>query len=86
MASEPEVGPADDVAAGEYDPQVDEIDFEEIYQSTQADYEAGRYAFNSADYATHEEAMAAMGALIDSIAEEVRRRNAASNPPLDAEG
>jgi hypothetical protein len=75
MASEPEVGPADDVAAAGYDPQVDEIDFE-----------AGRYAFNSADYATHEEAMAAMGALIDSIAEKVRRRNAAPNPALDAEG
>jgi hypothetical protein len=86
MTSETEVGTADDVAAAEYDPQVDDIDFEEIYQSTQADFEAGRYAFNSADYATHEEAMEAMRALIHSIGEEVRRRNAAANPPLDAEG
>ena len=86
MTPETEDRPADDAVAAEYDPQVDDIDFEEIYQSTQADYEAGRYAFNSADYATHEEAMKAMRALIHSIGEKVRRRNAASNPPLDAEG
>jgi hypothetical protein len=83
MTSEPEEKPADDVAAAEYDPQVDDIDLEEIYQSTQADFEAGRYAFNAADYATHEEAMAAMRALIDSIAAEVER-DFASNTPLDA--
>jgi hypothetical protein len=82
MASEAADGTADN-AAPEYDPEVDDIDLEEIYQSTQADYEAGRFAFNSADYATNEEAMAAMSALIHSIAEEVER-DAASNTPLDA--
>jgi hypothetical protein len=68
-----------------YDIQVEGIDWEEIILTTQEDFEAGRYAFNSADYATHEEAMAAMRALIHSIAEEVQR-DAASNAPLDAPG
>jgi hypothetical protein len=85
MASEPEVGPAVDVAAAESDPQVDEIDYEEIFQSTQADYEAGRYCFNSEDYATDEEASAALLAWIDSIAERVKREAAAVSP-RDAEG
>jgi hypothetical protein len=68
-----------------YDTHVEGIDWEEIILTTQEDFEAGRYAFNGADYATHEEAMAAMRALIHSIAEKVKR-NAASNPPLDAAG
>jgi hypothetical protein len=59
MTSESKVRPADGVAAAECNPAVDEIDLEEIYQSTQADYEAGRYCFNSEDYATDEEASAA---------------------------
>jgi hypothetical protein len=73
------------VEARRYDHQVEGIDWEEIILTTQEDYEAGRYSFNSADYATHEEAMVAMRALIHSIGERVRRE-AASNTPLDAEG
>jgi hypothetical protein len=71
------------VDALEFDSVDSEIDFEEIYQSTQPDFEAGRYSFNSADYATHEEAMVAMDALIHSIAEEVER-DITSNSSLDA--
>jgi hypothetical protein len=83
VTPETEDRPADDAVAAEYDPQVYDIDYEEIFQSTQADYEAGRYCFNSEDYATDEEASAAMLALILSIAEEVERE-AASHSPLDA--
>lgn len=68
---------------GDDDP--DGIDWEEIVRTTQDDYEAGRYSFNSEDYATHEEAMAAMRALVHSIALEVERE-AASDSPLDAAG
>jgi len=85
MAPETEVEPADDVAAAEHDSPIDEIDYEEIFQSTQADYEAGRYCFNSEDYATDEEASAALLAWIDSIAERVKREAAAVSP-RDAEG
>ena len=75
----------DNVEARKYDDNSSGIDWEEIILTTQEDYEAGRYSFNSQDYATHEEAMAAMRALIDSIAEEVERE-AASIRPLDAPG
>jgi hypothetical protein len=85
MAPETEVEPADDVATPEHDSPIDEIDYEEIFQSTQADYEAGRYCFNSEDYATDEEASAALLAWIDSIAERVKREAAAVSP-RDAEG
>jgi hypothetical protein len=73
------------VEARKYDHPVEGIDWEEIILTTQEDYEAGRYSFNSEDYATHEDAMAAMRALIHSIAERVKR-DAASNPSLDAPG
>ena len=59
------------------------IDWDEILASTQDDFLAGRFAFNSADYATDEEAMAALEQLIHTIAEEVRREIAAVRP-LDA--
>jgi hypothetical protein len=83
VAPETEVEPADDVATPEHDSPIDEIDYEEIFQSTQADYEAGRYCFNSEDYATDEESSAALLAFIQSIADEVERE-AASHAPLDA--
>ena len=75
----------DNVEARKYDDNSSGIDWEEIILTTQEDYEAGRYSFNSQDYATDAEAMAAMRALIDSIAEEVERE-AASIRPLDAQG
>ena len=61
----------------------DDIDWDNIIATTEDDYQAGRYAFNSADYATHEEAMAAMWTLIQSLGETVEG-NANSNPALDA--
>ncbi len=73
------------VEARKYDTHVEGIDWEEIILTTQEDYEAGRYSFNSEDYATHEDAMAALRAWIHSIAEEVERE-AAPIPPLDAPG
>ena len=75
----------DNVEARKYDDNSSGIDWEEIILTTQEDYEAGRYSFNSQDYATDAEAMAAMRALIHSIGEEVERE-AASIRPLDAQG
>jgi hypothetical protein len=44
----------------DYDYTDDDIDWEDIIESTQADVDAGRYAFSTEDYATHEEGMAAL--------------------------
>lgn len=63
----------------------DDIDWENIIATTEDDFKAGRYAFNSADYATDEEAMAAMRALIHEITERALK-SVASDPSLDAEG
>ena len=48
----------------------DDIDYDEIIATTQPDFEAGRFAFDSRNYATHEEAMAAMEALFLKCLEE----------------
>jgi hypothetical protein len=48
----------------------DDIDYEEIIATTQPDFEAGRFAFDSRNYATHEEAMAAMETLLLKCFEE----------------
>jgi len=74
----------DNIEARRYD-QDDGIDWEEIILTTQEDEEAGRYAFNSEDYATHEEAMVALSAWLDGIAKRVEREAAASVFPRDAE-
>lgn len=44
----------------DYDYSDDDIDWEEIIDSTQDDVDAGRYAFTTEGYATHEEGMAAL--------------------------
>jgi glycyl-tRNA synthetase alpha subunit len=67
------------------DYEEDDIDWEEIYATTQDDYEAGRYAFNSADYPTHEAAMEAMKQLIHEIVEKAERE-AGAVCALDATG
>lgn len=41
-------------------PDDDDIDWDEIIASTQDDVDAGRYAFSTEDYPTHEEGMAAL--------------------------
>jgi hypothetical protein len=63
----------------------DEIDWDDIAAATEEDEESGELAFNSADYATEEEAMNALRAFIHEIFEEVER-DAASDPALDATG
>jgi hypothetical protein len=76
----------DNIEARRHDPD-DRIDWEEIILSTQEDVEAGRYAFNSEDYATHEEAMAALDAWLDAILKRVvEREGATSVSPRHAEG
>ena len=61
----------------------DDIDWENIIATTEEDDKAGRYAFNSADYATWEEAMIALRELINSIAERAIHR-ATAHTPSDA--
>lgn len=61
----------------------DDIDWDYIAATTEEDEKSGKLAFSSADYATHEEAMAAMRAWLHAIAERVKR-NATSDPELDA--
>ena len=38
----------------------DDVDWDDIIATTQDDVEAGRYAFTTEDYPTHEEGMAAL--------------------------
>jgi hypothetical protein len=52
----------------------DDIDWDDIIATTEADDRAGRFAFNSDDYPTWEEAMKAMHALIDQICDEAINR------------
>ena len=67
-----------DEEARKYDDTSEGIDWDEIIATTQDDFLARRFAFNSADYPTHEEAMAAMRRWFESIAEEVERRRGSS--------
>jgi hypothetical protein len=55
------------------------IDWDDIIATTQPDFEAGRFAFNSVDYPTEEAAMAAMEAFREDIFKEVLREVAARN-------
>jgi hypothetical protein len=73
-----------DEEARKYDDTSEGIDWDEIIATTQDDFLAGRFAFNSADYPTHEEAMAALWRFLESIAEEVEARESASAPALHA--
>jgi hypothetical protein len=53
----------------------DDIDWDNIIATTEADDRAGRFAFNSDDYPTWEEAMKAMHALIDQICDQALDRD-----------
>jgi len=70
-----------DEEARKYDDTSEGIDWDEIIASTQDDVEAGRFAFDSSDYPTDEEAMAAFWKFLMSIAEEVEREST-SVPPI----
>jgi hypothetical protein len=78
------LSPADEEAR-KYDDTSEGIDWDEILATTQDDFLAGRFAYNSADYATQAEADSALRAWIHAIVERVERRHA-SVPPCDAEG
>src|ERR1700737_3142769 len=74
--------PADEEAR-KYDDTSEGIDWDEILATTQDDFLAGRFSYNSADYATQAEADAALTAWLDAIVEKVERKYA-SIPPCDA--
>jgi hypothetical protein len=78
------LSPADEEAR-KYDDTSEGIDWDEIIATTQDDFLAGRFAYNSADYATQAEAEAALRAWIHAIVEKVERRHA-SIPSPDAKG
>lgn len=56
-----------------HDDRSDGIDWDHIIATTEDDFLAGRFAFKSDDYATDQEAMAALEAWIFSIAEKLDR-------------
>jgi hypothetical protein len=69
------LSPADEEAR-KYDDTSEGIDWDEIIATTQDDFLAGRFSYNSADYATQAEADAALTAWLDAIVEKVERKNA----------
>jgi len=69
-----------DAEARRYDDTSDGIDWDEIAATTEDDFQAGRYVFNSADYPTHEEAMKALHQWFDDILQEVLRERDAVCP------
>jgi len=69
-----------DAEARKYDDNSEGIDWDEIIATTQDDFLAGRYAFNSEDYPTHEEAMKALHQWFDDILQEVLREREAVCP------
>ncbi len=60
-----------DAEGRKYDDTSEGIDWDEIIATTQDDFLARRFAYNSADYPTEEAAMAALDRWLDSIVEEV---------------
>jgi hypothetical protein len=64
----------EDEEARKYDDTSDGIDWDEIIATTQDDFEAGRFAYNSADYPTREEADAALDAFFESMVRNVLSR------------
>ena len=64
----------EDAEARKYDDTSEGIDWDEIIATTQDDFLAGRFAYNSADYATEEEADAALQAWALGILKRVMAR------------
>jgi hypothetical protein len=75
----------EDEEARKYDDTSHGIDWDEIIATTQDDFEAWRFSYNSADYATQAEADAALTAWLDAIAEQAKH-GTGSLPSCDAEG
>jgi hypothetical protein len=64
--------------------ECEDFDWNEIVASLEDDDDADECAFDTADYATDEEAMAALEALMHSIYEEVMKRHETSKGKTDA--
>jgi hypothetical protein len=64
----------EDEEARKYDDNSEGIDWDEIIASTQDDFEAGRFDFNSEDYPNEEAADAALRDWIGSIVDEAFKR------------
>ena len=75
----------EDEEARKDDDNSEGIDWDEIIATTQDDFLAGRFSYNSADYSTQEEADLALRAWFDAIVAEVENEGA-SVPPHDAAG
>src|SRR5262249_22964162 len=69
----------EDAEARKYDDTSEGIDWDEIIATTQDDFLAGRFSYNSADYATQAEADAALDAWFKAIVEEVEREIASAS-------
>jgi len=69
----------EDEEARKYDDTSEGIDWDEIIATTQDDFLAGRFSYNSADYATQEEADAALKAWLHNIVEKVERELASEH-------
>lgn len=85
LAHDPEYRRMLDEEDRKHDDTSEGIDWDEIIASTQAEFEAGDYAFCTSDYPTEEAGQAALKDWIHQIFEKVRRE--ASAPPAhDASG
>lgn len=69
-----------DLEDRQYDDISEGIDWDDIIATTQDDFEAGRFAFNTDDYPTEEAAMAALKCWTDAILDEVLHEAAAETP------
>jgi hypothetical protein len=74
-----------DEEARKYDDNSEGIDWDEIIATTQDDFLAGRFAFNSQDYASDEEALAALKQWVDAVCKEALSEEVAVLPS-DATG
>jgi hypothetical protein len=73
-----------DEEARKYDDNSEGIDWDDILVKTEDDFREGRFAFNSEDYPTHEEAMVALKQFTRGILEEVRRAREAERAAISA--
>src|SRR5438105_14748956 len=64
----------EDEEARKYDDTSEGIDWDEIIATTQDDFLAGRFSYNSADYATQAEADTALRAWFDGLVERSEER------------
>jgi len=73
LAHDPDYRRMLDDADRKYDDTSEGIDWDEIIATTEAEREAGTYAFCTSDYPTQEEGQAALKDWIHQLCEKVRR-------------